>query len=252
MKTAPHLYPLHGFLGRPQDWHFLQGPIQATFCPISLDKIASPTAGLQEWGRHFNQQIPLQGSSPNILLGYSLGGRLALHALINSPHLWQAAIIVSAHPGLKTREDKRDRLEHDHRWAQRFLEEPWPALMDSWNSQSIFQGQRMDPRAETDYCRQSLHEQLIGWSLGNQDDLSEAICTLFIPILWVVGERDLPYRQLADTLHLKHPLSKHWCASKVAHRIPWESSSEFINEINQFIHTLREEGHASPTSHALA
>jgi len=51
------------------------------------------------------------------LLGYSLAGRLALHAAIHFPELFKGIIIASADPGIKNDKDRLTRLVKDKKWG---------------------------------------------------------------------------------------------------------------------------------------
>jgi 2-succinyl-6-hydroxy-2,4-cyclohexadiene-1-carboxylate synthase len=56
-----------------------------------------------------------------------MGGRLAMHALLESPELWSAAILVSANPGLPAADHpgRAQRMASDESWARRFESDPW-------------------------------------------------------------------------------------------------------------------------------
>src|SRR5690606_6539540 len=109
--------------------------------------------GLAQWVNH---RAAFYGGS-RILVGYSLGGRIALHALRDSPDLWQAAVIISAHPGLVLEEDRVVRKKADQEWAKRFMHEDWDLLMKSWNSQPVFKnGSQPLLRHERDFDRKKL------------------------------------------------------------------------------------------------
>ena len=70
-------------------------------------------------------QVPSpRTSDKNILIAYSLGGRLALHCLCES-NLWDGAILISAHPGFDKVTEKKEREKNDSHWASRFENEPW-------------------------------------------------------------------------------------------------------------------------------
>src|SRR4051794_21774844 len=113
MKFTGTLVSIHGFLGSPSDW---LGTIPLDQTAHSLDlfshrenesKLTFPEVG--EFLNEKANSLP----SPRVLLGYSLGGRIALHALLASPQLWSGAVIVSAHPGLTDDQERNDRLQAD-------------------------------------------------------------------------------------------------------------------------------------------
>jgi 2-succinyl-6-hydroxy-2,4-cyclohexadiene-1-carboxylate synthase len=224
------LWALPGFLGLPSDWDFLK---REDLIGINWNDIKGNS--LQEWAKHLNQQI----ISHKILMGYSLGGRLALHALLDQPNLWKGAIIISAHPGLSQESEKEKRWEHDNLWANRFKQENWIDLMDAWNNQEIFStGTFHFNRQEKDFQRDHLAHLLTTGSLAHQADLREPLSNLNLPILWITGSRDAKYTQLADSIPLIHPLSQKNQIPHAGHRAPWEQPVAFANLVKAFIQRI--------------
>lgn len=209
---------LHGFLGLPSDWNFFPG-----FCGEELYASILP---FHDWVFHFHKKE----QEKRLLLGYSLGGRLALHALTAHPEHWLGAVVISAHPGLPSKKIREERYAHDLRWADRFEQEPWEALMSDWNQQTIFTSSV--PRQEEDFDRKYLSAAMRTWSLGLQEDLTVAIKNLELPILWIAGAKDPKFCQLA--LKTKHPHSKIWIAPDASHRVPWETPNAFYQQVQQF------------------
>ena len=166
MKT----YVLHGFLGKPEDWKglnqgmFLNGGLEA------VDLYNFPIISLEEWAEQFNRYVQDDSAGCNrCLIGYSLGGRLALHSLLQNPFLWDAAILISAHCGLESAVKKQERCLADERWARLFEQEEWSALLSAWNSQPVFQdSQELPDRREADFSRKNLASTLRYSLLGNR------------------------------------------------------------------------------------
>lgn len=228
------LWAIPGFLGLPSDWNF--------FPEIDLrgiDLNAFPWESLEEWGRKFNCWVTSQGTKENIVIGYSLGGRLALHALNDRPGLWNAAIIISAHSGLLTEADKKERCDSDQRWADKFRKDNWTSLMSSWNQQKIF---AHDPfqfdRCEENYSREQLANTLVNGSLGRQENLRDKIAQLQLPILWMNGSKDFKFLEIADQVQLLNFKSQKSVIANAGHRAPWTHPQFFCEEINQFLKKL--------------
>lgn len=227
-----HLWALSGFLGLPADWDFLQ--IDNL---IPFDWQALPWKSLNEWGSNFNQYVQEQNfiGSP-ILMGYSLGGRLALHALIQRPHQWRAAIIISAHPGLSDPTERLKREQKDQHWAKKFENEDWRQLMKDWNGQEVFTYHPSPfSRQERDYQRSQLVNALCCGSLGKQSCLRAQIASLPFPILWITGGDDLRFCEAAQSLVFSHPLSRWQRIDGGGHRIPWSQPKIFRKEVLSFI-----------------
>lgn len=233
-----NLYSLHGFLGTPRDWNSLREDLPCPLHTVSISEIAPPTAGLIPWAQAFNRQVAQSQTTQNILLGYSLGGRLAMHALIAQPSLWAGAIIVSAHPGIINIEERRQRLLQDRIWAQRFLDEPWDALMSAWNKQDVFKGRGMLERKEADFSRRKLAGMLEGWSLGSQQDLRSALLQMPIPTLWIAGQDDHNYVGIVNAMSKGNSRFEAWIAPHAAHRVPWEASKQFTDAVTRFLKAL--------------
>jgi 2-succinyl-6-hydroxy-2,4-cyclohexadiene-1-carboxylate synthase len=227
------IYALHGFLGTKYDWDDF--PKLQNIIPIDISQFCS---SLEEWADQFNQ-FAKADFEEKILLGYSLGGRLSLYALSKAPHLWKAAIFVSTHSGLTSKEEKKQRYETDLQWAKRFQTEPWDSLMKQWNQQPVFHNDVEILRKESQYDRNQLAHILDTWSLANQKDFKPQLEKLHLPVLWVVGEWDSKFVKIAESLKFRHPLSKIWIASGAAHRVPWTAKEAFQNEVNQFLSEVK-------------
>lgn len=228
------IWALPGFLGLPSDWDFLQ---QKSLIAVDWQTFAWDS--LAEWGSAFNAWVSERSRTPRVLMGYSLGGRLALHALIDRPELWQAAIIISAHPGLTDVQERQRRLQLDEAWAKRFGSENWMSLMEAWNGQAIFAKDSFYfERRESDYQRHQLAHALIHGSLGRQAALFDPIATLPLPLLWVTGSQDDRYCQIAQALTFAHPASRWESIAQAGHRVPWSQPQVFSQMVSNFMAQL--------------
>lgn len=231
MKT---LWALPGFLGLPKDWEIFSWEGL-----IGVDLHAFSMRGLDEWAVQFNDWVEEKKKGPAVLMGYSLGGRLALHALIDRPQLWQGAIIVSAHYGLGDRCAREERLQADGKWAARFQTEEWTSLMEAWNEREVFAGDRVKfDRYENDYRREALSRFLVEGSLGRQVDLRAEVAHLPMPLLWVNGSKDFRFCKIANELRFRHPLSHRVVISEAGHRAPWSQPAVFEAHVQAFLQSI--------------
>lgn len=227
----PPIWALPGFLGLKSDWNVFDFQNLQAFDPCEFR-----WNSLSEWGRKFNQLHARHSVVRPVLMGYSLGGRLALHALIEDPSLWLSAIIISAHPGLEVEEDLLERTQSDEKWAFRFEKENRESVLNDWNNQSVFKnaGFHFD-RKEKDYIFSDLLHVLQAGSLGLQANLRQKIHQLNLPILWINGEKDEKFCKAAQSIQLRHPLSKKVIVPQAGHRAPWEQPEIFRQLIQNFI-----------------
>ena len=100
---------LHGAVGSATDWkpfaHAMAGQGVETRAVDLWRMLECCPMPLMEFGRVLNAECRGLGRKSErqpVLLGYSMGGRLALHALLDENPPWRAAVIVGAHPGLES------------------------------------------------------------------------------------------------------------------------------------------------------
>ncbi len=230
------LYALHGFLGCKSDWNSFDPASFNVDQIIAVDPFQQRSVdSLKAWAASFTSKIDEPKTHQNILMGYSLGGRLALHALVQQPSLWKAAVIISAHPGLTDEEEKKHRLEQDKQWARRFLAEPWGPLLQTWNQQGTLLTSQPLQRKQADYDRITLAYALQCLSLGVQEDLRPAIAALPFPILWLTGEKDEKYTALAKDLVYSHPHSSFQVVPGSGHRVPWDQPHLFQTRVRDWL-----------------
>jgi 2-succinyl-6-hydroxy-2,4-cyclohexadiene-1-carboxylate synthase len=219
------IWCLHGFLGRPSDWAFLPFEHRA---PDLFD--------------HPEPSLPLQAARLNaithdgdVLIGYSMGGRLALHALLAADRpQYAAAVIVSTGVGISDADQRADRLRRDALWAQRFETDPWSEVVRDWNAQPVFGGHEVE-RSEGDFDRHALGAVMRGWSPAAHPDLGSRIADLDVPILWIAGESDAPYAAIAERAAASNARITATIVQGAGHRVPWEASDEFVALVSSFL-----------------
>ena len=237
---------LHGFLGLPEDWSVYEEAFAgALVAPSLLDTVASFKDGedaFAGWTKAFTADVGSWSAKKPLLVGYSLGGRLAMHAAIARPDLFSAAVFVSAHPGLNDEKQRATRFDNDRRWAMRFMAEDWVRLIHEWDSQDVFKrpaGWRGDnaihlSRPEASYDRRALAKALTGWSLAKQADLREGLRGVGIPTLFVCGGDDGKFSEIYEGLRLG-PRQKRVVVEQAGHRVPWDQPRAFRREVMQFL-----------------
>lgn len=205
---------LHGFLGLPSDWDFLRAAGLPLHAVDLFDDEAIPEAG-------------------DTLLGYSMGGRLALGALVAGA-TYRRAIIVSAGLNLEQDQARNERRASDEQWARRFESGEWDEVMSEWNDQPVFGGHAV-PRREQDFERESLARGLRAWSPGLLPALAPSLQAIDVPILWIAGERDHRYVEEGRRAVALLPQAGLSIAPGAGHRVPWEEPEWFVERVVAFL-----------------
>ena len=167
----------------------------------------------------------------NVILGYSMGGRLALQALIEGAS-FDRAVIVSA--GLNLEEGREERRTRDEAWARRFESDPWDDVMRDWNAQPVFGGHALQ-RDERDYDRRELARQLRENSPGVLPPLAPRLREIEIPLLWIAGEHDRAYVEIAKRAVSLLPNAELWICPNAGHRVPWEQPALFLDIVSAHV-----------------
>jgi len=233
---------IHGFLGLPTDWDsVLPTSSSSSFCKSGWSsklagiKTAHGSSVLPELAQELNSEGHQDRSE--VLIGYSMGGRIAMHMLIADRAIrrWAKAVIVSASPGICRLDERRRRWDQDREWAERFRTEEWRILMADWESQTVFNGDQPVLRKEDEFAREELADALERGSVGLQEDLRGDLAELEIPILWLAGERDGKYCELASACSSLNTRFEFGIIEDAGHRAPWSNTKGFQIALNRFL-----------------
>jgi len=241
---------IHGFLGRTEDWRpfaMADRDICVDFWPLarSLSQLPQGRDPFDAAAEVIEETVGFLPEKP-VLIGYSMGARLAMQALLKTPSLFQAAVLISGNPGLRNTEEREARLVADRQWAERFRSESWPDVLAAWDRQGVLQKPSFTEvplfalsRDENNFDREALAAALEFWSLSRQNDLRAGLRSLPLPILYLTGESDSKFCELNRELVDGSKLHQHRIIPSAGHRVPWENSTAFVANVEAFLHSVR-------------
>ena len=221
---------LHGFLGCRSDWDFfcqtLPGPHLPLILPEPLPK--DPVAALLS-----------KISKPVTLIGYSLGGRLALNFAHRFPHLIEKLIILSANPGITDPKERKKRRAWEQSWCDIIDQEGFEMFLEKWYAQDLFKQLRCHPtfhavlEKRKKHHKEAVKEQFLRLSPAVLPPLWEAIPHFSFPTLFLFGEHDVKYHLI------HHKLEKLKMQTKMipnsGHAIHLENPRGCIDIIKRFL-----------------
>lgn len=200
MKTrTPPLLCVHGFLGAPADWDAL-----AQALPVetwALPGHGSPQAS--SFGDAVQRLIARIRACPvpPHLVGYSMGGRLALAAALEPGVRLASLVILSASPGLETESARVARARADDRLADDLAARGLPRFVRDWYAQPLFASLQRRPALLNDLLTRRADGDadaraaaLRALTVGRQPSLWPRLAALAPPALFIAGERDAKYR----------------------------------------------------------
>ena len=177
------------------------------------------------------------------LLGYSMGGRMALHIAAAAPLRVTALMLESSTPGLATAEGRAVRVVSDEELA-RFIEtHPMETFLDRWEKLPLFATQRDLPDAVRTRQRaqrlannpHGLANSLRGAGTGVQESLWDRLPDLTMPVLLIAGERDPKFSDIARQMHALLPHSHLEIVSGAGHSIHLEEPHYFDRLVRDFL-----------------
>jgi 2-succinyl-6-hydroxy-2,4-cyclohexadiene-1-carboxylate synthase len=228
------IWALHGAFGDAEDWDGLRESIgrnRVQAVDLWGDDHDLP---FRDWAGAFNQRVSEVDSAP-VLLGYSMGARLGLHALIAEPGIWKGAVLVAPHPGLMDEESRLARREHDRKWITTFDDLPWSQFWREWTGQPLLESPETRPLPRD---RRARRRGLDLWSLAQQADLRPELGRIECPVEWVTGQRDEKFTAIGNAAAPLISQVQQIVVPDAGHRVPWDTPQVFAQLVKSFVDRL--------------
>ena len=246
------LLMLHGFTGAAATWRALCHELADDFRLICLDILghgeSDSPADVSSYRMSaiaadiidLLDQLDLPSSH---LLGYSMGGRLALYLALRQPDRFGKLILESASPGLANAAEREARRRADEDLAEKieargihWFVEAWERL-PLWKSQAqlppeVLAAQRAQ-RLRND--RRGLAQSLRGMGSGAQPSLWQALPQLQLPTLLLVGELDAKFRRVNLSMATELPNAALRVIVAAGHNTHLEQRAAFTQALRSFL-----------------
>ena len=191
------------------------------------------------------------------LVGYSMGGRLALHIAARRPERVLSLMTIGAHAGLE--EDAREgRRKGDEALAQRIERDGIPAFVDYWGGLPLFAGlerrgsgyvarlraERLENRAAGLAC------SLRGMGAGVMEPLWNELGEIPFPCTFVAGQLDHGYVASARRLAAAVPHGRVEVVLRAGHAVHQERPDAFARVLASHLTAAAGAGVVSSSSTA--
>lgn len=257
--SHPPLLFLHGFTGSAENWR----PHAHAFIPENGSAIAVDLLGHGETSAPIDPQgyamataakslaalLQKLGVDRVHLLGYSMGGRLALYMAIHYPELLATLTLESASPGLEGADERAKRKASDDALADWIEANGIPAFVDRWEQVPLFDSQKRLPACvRTDVRAQRLKNRTHGLAnslrcmgTGVQPSLWPQLAGLTMPVHLIVGALDTKFVGINEQMHAQFPQSTLTVVHDAGHTVHLEKAAEFDTLIINWlsIHNLK-------------
>lgn len=203
-RVEPRVLLLHGFTGRGDDWLGCW-PRDVPALAIDLPGHGGSAAPVRPFTGEILRLLEALPASVDQVVGYSLGGRLALGLLRQAPARFCRAAVLSAHPGLADARAREQRRMADGRWIALLQQQGIGGFVAAWARQPLFETQSRVPRHRLLRQREGrlgqstsgLIASLRAQGLGEMPDMRAIIADYPGQLDWIVGLDDRKFSGLA-------------------------------------------------------
>ncbi|GMA52271.1 putative 2-succinyl-6-hydroxy-2,4-cyclohexadiene-1-carboxylate synthase [Alicyclobacillus contaminans] len=249
--TLPLLL-LHGFTGSGAVWQTVVGQLAQVRPCITVD-ITGHGRSSAPWdvsayrmpvvARDVLSVMSELGWARFHLLGYSMGGRLALFIAQDAPNRVASLCLESASPGLDAEEERIRRQAADERLADAIEADGVPAFVARWEQLPLFETQSRLPADVLERQREirlqqrshGLANSLRGMGTGVQPSLWDSLSRLTMPVLLVTGALDAKFCDIADRMAQRIPDVRRQVVSNAGHTVHLERPDEYVEVVASFL-----------------
>lgn len=249
--ASPPVLFLHGFMGSIRDWQQIIDAVSSDFYCIAVD--------LPGHGRSLELQdeesYAIEGAAALVdrvldeigvervhLVGYSMGGRLALFFAIRFAERCRNLVIESATPGIRSDSERAKRREVDEDRARRLDTGAYARFVEEWYRQPLFatleQHEGLLERLVTARMGNSPSElarslRLMG--TGRQPSLWDELQKIEGLVLSIAGALDGKYVELVQQMAVLMPNMRTAIISDAGHNIHAERPNVYLELLTDFL-----------------
>ncbi|MCK4302016.1 MAG: 2-succinyl-6-hydroxy-2,4-cyclohexadiene-1-carboxylate synthase [candidate division Zixibacteria bacterium] len=244
---------IHGFMGSSADWVDADGvPLfsgERHVVAIDLPGHGGTVVtGSDESFRMENCAAGLIGLMDTLgldrcdLVGYSMGGRLALFLALEYPQRFRRVVLESASPGLKTLDERKARIAHDEKLARRLETRPLKDSLTDWFDQPLFASmissrEKFDAllqrRLENDVSGLCLSLRMMG--TGVQPSLWTRLDRLSLPLLLIVGGKDTKFQTIGRDMVARGKGVTMEVVDDAGHNVHFERPATYAKCVERFL-----------------
>ena len=201
---APAVVLLHGFTHTGASWDPVVSALGERYRVLALDIRGHGSASARVPVALAGVLDDVASLAPDrfTLVGYSMGGRIALHAALALPGRLERLVLIGASPGIADPAEREARRRDDDQLADELEEMSIEQFARRWAQTPVLAGQPPDVAAavHADRLRNDpagLAAALRGLGTGVLPSLWERLGEIRVPVALVVGERDEKFRAIA-------------------------------------------------------
>ena len=249
----PDVLCLHGFMGSAADWQDVATAIGDRALCIAVDlpghggslDLTPEAYTMEGTARAVVRTLDELEARRPVIVGYSMGGRLALYLALRYPERCAGLFVESASPGLESAGERKARRDADEEKAKRLESGDFENFLRDWYSQPLFAPLaqeewllRLTIEARRRNDPSELARSLRGIGTGSQPSLWEDLEGLDVPALAVAGELDGKYAGISSRMASISTKVEPVVIPGVGHNVHDEAPAQYVALLGRFLDRL--------------
>jgi 2-succinyl-6-hydroxy-2,4-cyclohexadiene-1-carboxylate synthase len=245
---------LHGFTGSAASWDDSIAYFAQHYRVIAIDLLGHGDTDAPTSPERYTIQAAARDLDsifqslliPNVyLLGYSMGGRLALYFALAYPQRIKSLILESASAGLETEQERAARIISDEMLASRLETNGIRQFVDYWENIPLFTSQQgLDAHTIAKQREIRLKQNPIGLAgslrgigTGKQPSLWGRLKEIKAPVLLITGALDIKFTTINHNMQAQIETATHITILKAGHTPHLEQPAEFHAKVSEFLNS---------------
>ncbi len=243
---------LHGFTGSTKTWHELAALLPSTYRIIAVDLIGHGLTDCPDDITCYTMEYQVEllhelfknlQLSPFYLIGYSMGGRVALSYAVRYPDELKSLLLESATPGIKDEQPRIERQQSDYALARKLEQDGVEMFVNYWQNIPLFATQKKLPAEKQAKLRSERQNQkavglansLRMMGTGKMPEVWNQVATLPMQTTLITGELDTKFVNIAKAMQQANKRIHHIIVPSVGHAIHVENLQKFATIVKEAI-----------------
>jgi len=249
----PAILFLHGFLGSSADWAGTISALDERFYCVAPDlpghgrslELTPRLYTIKGAAKTLRDLLDELEISRAALVGYSMGGRLALYLALLHPERCSRLFLESASPGIEDAAERQMRREADERRASALESDDFEDFLVDWYGQPLFASlsrheglveKAIVARRRNDPAE--LARSLRGMGAGSQPSLWEELAGLRVPALAVAVALDEKYAEISRRMAAHNPGVRTAVIPDAEHGVRLEAPEGYLALLQDFLESI--------------